>query len=102
MLDPELLAQIDAQAADLPTLTPLAALDLRELAAHQFKQREPLLTPWLHSQDLAMIFAGRGIGKTHLAMAISYGLGDPKAMVKTAAEQGSRLIFRPVYNRAME
>jgi len=40
--------------------------------------------------------------KVSVAMAISYGLGDPKAMVKTAAEQGSRLIFRPVYNRAME
>ena len=33
--------------------------------------------------------------KVSVAMAIIHGLGDPKAMARAAAEQGSRLIFRP-------
>jgi hypothetical protein len=82
------LALIDAQAAgriqrlpewDDSTVEPqvfrLAAMDLRELAMHQFKQRDPLLAPWLCSQDLCMIFAGRGIGKTHFALALSFAVG---------------------------
>ena len=52
----------------------LVALDLQALAAHKFKEREPLLAPVLHSQDLAMIFAGRGIGKTHLALALVFAV----------------------------
>lgn len=71
-IDADILSQIDSEAP--PLLAPLAALDLRELAAHQFKQRELLLAPWLHSQDLAMVFAGRGIGKTHLALSISFAV----------------------------
>ena len=33
--------------------------------------------------------------KVSVAMAINHGLGDPKAMARAVAEQGSRLIFRP-------
>ena len=43
MLDDNLLALVDEEAAALPAFTPLAAMDLRELALHQFKHREPLL-----------------------------------------------------------
>ncbi len=93
MLDAELLSLVDEQAAAMPTYTPLAALDLRDLAAHQFKQREPLLTPWLHSQDLAMIFAGRGIGKTHLAMAISYAVATGGIFAKWSAPRPAKVLY---------
>lgn len=53
---------------------PLMALDVGELVERQFKPREPLLSPILHSQDLAMIFAGRGIGKTHFCIALAYAV----------------------------
>lgn len=42
-IDADILSQIDSEAP--PLLVPLAALDLRELAAHRFKQRELLLAP---------------------------------------------------------
>ena len=34
--------------------------------------------------------------KVSVAMTINHGLGDPKAMDRSVADQGSRLIFRPV------
>lgn len=45
------------------------------LLSAQFPARERLLSPWLLSQSLSMIFAPRGIGKTHVSMGIAHALG---------------------------
>ncbi len=71
----------------------LEALDLRELAAHQFKQRDPLLVPWLNSQDLAMLFAGRGIGKTHLSLAIAFAVACGTSFGKWHAPKAAKVLF---------
>lgn len=106
MLDADKLAVIDAAAAGrlqripaLPDLDAdhevvrLAALDLRELALHQFKQRELLLGPWLHSQDLAMIFAGRGIGKTHLSLAIAFAVSTGGTFARWQAPRPAKVLY---------
>lgn len=86
-------AQLDAElAADHETVR-LAALDLRELAMYQFKQRELLLGPWLHSQDLAMIFAGRGIGKTHLALAIAFTVATGGTFARWQAPRPAKVLY---------
>lgn len=53
---------------------PLVSVDVHQLARMEFKPREPLLAPWLHSQDLCMVFAPRGVGKTHFCIAIAYAV----------------------------
>jgi putative DNA primase/helicase len=112
MLDATALHLIDAQAAgriqqqrglpewDEPTDQDpsdpkyrLIALDLRELAAHQFKQRDPLLLPWLNSQDLAMLFAGRGIGKTHLSLAIAFAVACGSSFGKWHAPRAAKVLY---------
>lgn len=45
------------------------------LLATRFPPREQLLSPWLLSQSLSMIFAPRGIGKTHVSLGIAHALG---------------------------
>lgn len=45
------------------------------LLSASFPPREKLLSPWLQSQSLSMIYAPRGIGKTHVAMGIAFALG---------------------------
>lgn len=86
-------AQLDGELdADHETAR-LAALDLRELAMYQFKQREQLLAPWLHSQDLAMIFAGRGIGKTHLALAIAFAVATGGAFARWQAPRPAKVLY---------
>lgn len=60
---------------DQPTVPmPPKAMDLYELAGHKFKERTPLLGNLLHSQDLAMVHAGRGIGKTHWALSVAFAV----------------------------
>jgi hypothetical protein len=52
----------------------IRALDLHDLASHQFKERSPLIAPIINTQDLVMVFAGRGIGKTHFSLAIAFAV----------------------------
>lgn len=106
MLNDDKLALIDAQAAGKlqrwpewedstvePQIHRLAAMDLRELAMHQFKQRDPLLAPWLCSQDLCMIFAGRGIGKTHFALALSFAVATGGTFGKWTAPKPAKVLY---------
>lgn len=92
MLNPTLLAQIDREAPAEPVR--LKALDLHELAQYEFKERTPLLLPWLHSQDLTMVFAGRGIGKTHLAITIAYAVATGgKCFDRWAAPKPAKVLY---------
>jgi hypothetical protein len=52
-----------------PRLQPLTAAEFLQL---DLPPRGMLLDPWLPTQGIAMIHAGRGIGKTHLALGIAY------------------------------
>lgn len=45
------------------------------LLSASFPPREKLLSPWLLSQSLSMIYAPRGIGKTHVSLGIAHALG---------------------------
>lgn len=51
-------------------------VDAAGLMAFHFPPRERLLAPWLLSQSLSMIYAPRGIGKTHVALGVSYALAS--------------------------
>ena len=53
---------------------PLAAVTLADFLARDFPPREMLVAPWLPRQGLAMIYAARGVGKTHLALAGAYAV----------------------------
>ena len=52
-----------------PRLRPLCIHRLFEI---NIPEREMVLNPILPQKGLAMLYAARGIGKTHLACAISY------------------------------
>ncbi|MFN0304500.1 MAG: AAA family ATPase [Burkholderiales bacterium] len=52
----------------------LRALNVMQLAGHQFPERTQLLGPLLHAGDLAMWFAARGVGKTQVALSIAMAL----------------------------
>ena len=74
-------------------LLPLEALDAHALALMQFKVRETILEPWLHSQDLCMIFASRGIGKTHFAMSVAYAVATGGTFVKWRAPRPAKVLY---------
>lgn len=72
----------DRELATVERLTPnkprtgLIVVDAAGLLAATFPDRTMLLSPWLESQSLSMVFAWRGIGKTHLALNIAYALAS--------------------------
>ena len=72
---------------------PLYALDAHALALMQFKVREVILAPWLHSQDLCMIFAARGIGKTHFALSAAYAIATAGKFAKWSAERPRKVLY---------
>lgn len=49
-------------------------VDAGGLMAASFTPRVQLLSPWLLSQSLSMIYGPRGTGKTHMALGISHAL----------------------------
>lgn len=74
-------------------IQPLRAVDVHALADMQFKVREVILSPWLHSQDLCMIFAARGIGKTHFAISIAYAVATGGTFAKWTAPAARKVLY---------
>jgi len=74
-------------------IQPLIALDVHVLAAREFKPREVLLSPWLHSQDLCMVFAPRGVGKTHFNLAVAYALATGGRFAKWTSPMPRKVLY---------
>lgn len=72
---------------------PLQAADVHELAKMEFKPREVLLEPWLHSQDLCMVFAPRGVGKTHFNLAVAYAISTGGTFARWTAPKPRRVLY---------
>ena len=72
---------------------PLHALDAHDLALMQFKMREVILNPVLHTQDLCMIFAARGIGKTHFALSMAFALATGGTFAKWNAPKPRKVLY---------
>lgn len=80
----------------LDTITdtpPVIALEVGELLTRDFPPMEPLLAPWLRKQNLAMIHAKRGVGKTHLALGIAWAVAGGGRFLKWHAEKPSRVLY---------
>ena len=87
------VASAGGAVAMLTRIQPLQAVDVHALALMQFKMREAILDPWLHSQDLCMIFAARGIGKTHFALAVAYAVASGGKFAKWSALKPHKVLY---------
>lgn len=52
----------------------LRVVDALDFMALQFPPRENILSPWLPRQGLGMVYAPRGIGKTHFSLGVAYAV----------------------------
>lgn len=71
----------------------LRPLNIRELLSMQIPPREFLLSPWLPSQGLAMIYAPRGIGKTMVALGLSYAVATGGKFLGWQATKPRRVVY---------
>jgi len=83
----------DSDFAEVQQLIAIEAVCAHDLAAMQFKQRDTILEPWLHSQDLCMVFAARGIGKTHFALAVAYAVATGGTFAKWSAPKARKVLY---------
>lgn len=82
--------QGDGPDSDGQKIVPISAADL---LAMDIKPRELLLPPWLPCQGVTMVFAGRGIGKTYLAMSIGYAIAAGGSVLRWAASSPRRVLY---------
>lgn len=52
----------------------LVVVGIHDLLAKDLPPREEILSPWMLTQSLNMIYAWRGVGKTHVALGIAYAI----------------------------
>lgn len=87
-------AKIDRIVESMPPAPiPLRALDVSDLALMHFKMREVILDPWLHSQDLCMVFAARGVGKTHFGLSVAYAVATGGKFAKWSAPRPRKVLY---------
>lgn len=71
----------------------LKAVDVHALAEMHFKERTPLLGTWLHSQDLCMVYAPRGVGKTHFNLGVAFAVATGGTFLGWQAPQAHKVLY---------
>ncbi len=68
-------------------------VDAAGLLGAKFPPRLRLLSPWLQSQSLSMIYGPRGLGKTHVALGVAYALASGGEFLGWNAPTNSRVLY---------
>ena len=86
--------QIEAATSEeAPKPGRLKMVDIVELLSLQFPPRENLLSPWLPQQGLCMVYAPRGIGKTHFSLGVSYAVASGGTFLSWTAYSPRGVLF---------
>ena len=70
------MSQFQGPTGETPELRKLKTVTSKQLLTMAFPPRKNLLDPWLPQQGLAMVFAKRGVGKTHVGLGIAYAVAS--------------------------
>ena len=81
----------DAEADEQP-LT-LDTICVRNFAKLKLPPRKNVLDPILPERGLAMLFAGRGIGKTHVALGIAYAVSCGGGFLRWRADRACNVLY---------
>lgn len=72
---------------------PLRVLTAGELVNHHLPPLRPILEPWLYEKNLAMVHAKRGVGKTHLALAVAFAVASGGAFLGYRAPEARGVLY---------
>lgn len=89
----ELERMFGAEANAPPPARKPVIVSASGLLKHRFPPQVKLLSPWLLSQSLSMLYAPRGIGKTHVAMGIAYALATGGEFLRWKAEKPVPVLY---------
>ena len=69
------------------------AVDIRELLKHQFPRREYILDPVFTLGSVNMVYAWRGVGKTHFALGLAYAAASGGGFLKWNATRAFKVLY---------
>tara|TARA_B110000503_G_C7108149_1_gene396840 strand:- start:474 stop:1397 length:924 start_codon:yes stop_codon:yes gene_type:complete len=68
-------------------------LPLKERLKIKFPTQRAILSPWLLESSLNMIYAWRGVGKTHVALEIAYAVASGGVFLNWKAESSEGVLY---------
>ena len=71
----------------------LNVVDIESFLEMKFPPRETLLSPWLPAQGLCMVYAPRGVGKTHFSLGVAYAVASGGQFLQWTAEKPRGVLF---------
>lgn len=71
----------------------LKLVSLEEFLTLKLPKREILLSPFLPTQGLGLLYAKRGVGKTHVAMGIAYAVATGGSFLKWCAPVPRKVVY---------
>lgn len=71
----------------------IRAVSLEEFLKVDLPRREMLLSPFLPTQGLCMLYAKRGVGKTHVALGIAYAVATGGTFLKWHAPVAKKVLY---------
>ena len=86
-------ADVEALPILKPKPEPFVMLDYKAILKMDFPPKEAMLAPWLCKQNLSLIHAWRGVGKTHFALAVAYAVASGGTYLKWTAEKPFRVVY---------
>ena len=72
---------------------PLVVYSLDELLELEIPERQYLLSPWLQSQGLCMIYSTRGFGKTLVSLEIAYAVASGGQFLSWKSENPTGVLY---------
>lgn len=73
--------------------TRLTPISIEDFLAREFPPREMILAPWLPTKGLAMIYAPRGVGKTHFALSLGYAAATGGQFLRGMAPRPRKVLI---------
>jgi hypothetical protein len=71
----------------------LIATNLSDFLDMEITPQEAILEPWLNTKSLNMLHAKRGVGKTHMGLAIAYAVATGTSYLRWKAPQPRKVVY---------
>lgn len=79
--------------APSPQKGKIRAVSMKDFLNMDLPKREMLLAPFLPTQGLCLLYAKRGVGKTHVALGIAYAVATGGKFLKWHAPEPKRVLY---------
>lgn len=83
----------DSELLTLAGKPSLVVVGIHDFLSRELPPREEILSPWLTTQSLSMIYSWRGVGKTHVALGVAYATASGGEFLRWKAERPRSVLY---------